>query len=226
MSDPAGLDSASEFIRLSTGFAAGSLVFSVGLIGSAPSLSNSGRIFLFVAWIALFAAMVAGVIASSRIPVKKAQKNYDLEDKFLTTPTRVHQFAFASGVICLGITLLLTLFNEPPLNVHSIATAAKALAMAEGCVPRGTIIRKLSVVESIKAADATRPSLMTWHIQFETIPQNATGGRFSGKTALPRSTVVAPPSAYLDVFVDAHSGVTTSLGRSSCPDAADIYKRK
>lgn len=215
--DSAGLDSAADFIKLSTGFAAGSLVFSVGLINSTSGLSVAARIFLFLAWVILFAAMGTGVMASSRIPIKKAKKEYGLEDKFLTTPTRVHVFAFGAGIVCLGIVLFLTLFNEPPADTQQVASAAKALALAERCVPKGIFVRRLSVLETIKPIDAARPSLTTWHVQFEMM--RLASARSAGRTAS------SPPSpAYLDVLIDARTGVVASLGPSPCPDAADVYK--
>ncbi len=219
--DPAGLDAAADFIKVSTGFAAGSLVFSVGLINSALSLSICARVSLLVAWIALFFAMVTGVIAHSRIPIKKSAKDYSLEDPFLTTPTRLHQGVFSLGVISLGITLFLTLFGEPPANTQGAATAIKALALAERCVPKDIPIKKVSLIESIKGIDTTHASLATWHVQFETIPKNRDAGTSSRKVALMPSQA-ASLATYVDVFVDAHSGVATSLGSGLCPHAAKI----
>jgi uncharacterized membrane protein YiaA len=204
--DSGGLDSAADFIKVSTGFAAGSLVFSVGLVNSASNLSNNARGFIFLAWITLFVAMVAGVLAFSRIPIQKAAKDYDLEDKFLTTPLKLHQISFALGVVFLGISLFLTLSGEAPASEQSAASALEALALAEPCVPKEMTIKRVSVIEGVKGIDATRPSLVTWHVQFETTRKNDPP---SNATSL----------SYIDVFVDARRGLASSLGVSPCPSA-------
>lgn len=216
--EPAGLDSAAEFIKISTGFAAGSLVFSVGLINSTSSLSVVARVFVFFAWVSLFIAMGTGVMASSRIPIKKAKKEYSLEDRFLATPTKVHLFAFAGGIVCLGVALFLTLFNEPPADSQRVTTATRALALAESCVPRGSLVKRVSALEIVRPTETARMSLATWHVQLELMrPASKPTGR-------PGSPLTS--SSYLDVLIDAHTGLVASLGRGPCPDAADVYKKR
>jgi hypothetical protein len=106
-----GLTAAAEYVKYTLALGTGALVFSAGLLSTNTiTLTPSGKVCLLLSW-ALFGVSIAlGVFALAIVPGKLAAKTYDLNDKLLTFPTILHQVAFVSGVICLGVTLVTTLY--------------------------------------------------------------------------------------------------------------------
>ena len=107
-----GLKSAAEYLKYTLALATGSLVFSAGLVGKDVRVSTEAGWFLIAAWGLLVTAIVAGLIAFARVPVLLHDANYDLKDPFVVWPWRVHQVAFAFGIISLGIALVLVLLTK------------------------------------------------------------------------------------------------------------------
>lgn len=106
-----GLDKAGEFLKLSLSLATGALVFGVALVKEQLVLSGFAKSMVIGAWLLLAAAAASGILALAAIPMMVAKENYDLEDKFLTVPARIHQVTFVLGMILLGgaaVTLLNT----------------------------------------------------------------------------------------------------------------------
>jgi hypothetical protein len=94
-----------EFLKYTLALTTGALVFGAGLIGNKSIAGTFASTSLVASLILLGVAVAAGALSYSRIPVMLHHSNYDLEDKYLVWPGRVHQVAFLLGMIALGLTL-------------------------------------------------------------------------------------------------------------------------
>lgn len=106
------ISAAGEFIKYSTAFGAGTLAFSVGLVKEQVSFSRWSKGFLILSWVFLVVSVVAGVLAYSRIPIQLAERNYNLHDKWFSVPGKVHELTFILGIIGLGVSLIVILWNR------------------------------------------------------------------------------------------------------------------
>jgi hypothetical protein len=122
-----GLEKAGDLLKLTLTLSTGALVFGVGLTKEQPGFSGLTKWAILIGWILLGLAAASGIIAISAIPVMMAKSDYDLENKFLTWPARVHQVSFVFGIVSLGIALAALLLspqrpqmNDPPASVYYI----------------------------------------------------------------------------------------------------------
>lgn len=104
--------SAGEFLKYSLTLATGALVFSAELVKEDVALPMTAKLVLVFAWITLLVSVISGILTFARFPVQMAASNYDLEDRLLVLPWRVHQAAFGLGIVCLGITLIVALLSR------------------------------------------------------------------------------------------------------------------
>ena len=130
-----GLEKAGDLLKLTLALSTGALVFGVGLAKEQSGFSGVTKWAILIAWILLGVAAASGIIAISAIPMMIARSNYDLEDKFLTWPARVHQVTFIFGIILLGIALAGSLLkpqksqkNDPAANVYYIMVSCDSLS--------------------------------------------------------------------------------------------------
>lgn len=108
----AATNAASEFIKYTIAVAAGVLVFSVDLITKDIEISRWAKWLLALSWGALAISIGAGIFAFSRIPIKLAEKNYDLDDAYFYIPGRLHQMSFVIGVGLLGLGMIIILSRK------------------------------------------------------------------------------------------------------------------
>lgn len=195
----AALDAALDWTKVSTGVATGALVFGVGLLNGAATYENAIRIDLMWAWVSLGVAILSGIVAQSAIPPMIADKNYDLEFAPYTWPARIHQVAWLAGIVALALALRHILFGSPALDTFKISNAQQAVTASLGSVPAGRHLQKTAVIELIKGADPSDPSLTRWHIQFLLTSIKRGAGKES--------------EGFLDVLVDPTSGRATTIGR-------------
>jgi hypothetical protein len=191
------LKAAGDIIKVSTGLATGSLIFSVGLIGNAPSYSLTVRVLLVVSWILLAISIIVGVLSQAAIPVLMAHQDYNIEDKYFTYPGRVHQTAFVIAIIVLSIALFKMVYSEP--TTLRVPTAVEAVSIARNSISNKYDIERLSKIELIKAP-SDRPSATTWRAEFEVTQKHTQGG--SEGPSHPHS---------INVFIDALRGNTTII---------------
>ena len=190
------LESAGDFLKVTTGLATGALVFSTTLLNNPGALTGAARWVLSIAWAALLISIGASVfVAQGRITTKIAKKNYDIHnDLWLTRPTVIHQWTFFGGILALGVTLGIVLGNQPSTEALQVPKATDAVRLAISRVPRSVHIVKVDAIDLIKGADATDPTLETWHIQLD------------GTVRPPASRTRQSPAmkiVHLDAIVDA-----------------------
>jgi hypothetical protein len=209
------LESAADFVKVTTGLATGALVFSVGLTNAPGGLTTPARYCLGACWIALLVSLVFGVfIAQGRITTKIAKRNYDIHgDRWLTIPTMVHQWTFFVGVALLGATFAVIVGQQLPTNKAKVVSALRAVQIAESKVPSSVLIVKVSAVELVKGIEPGNSSLATWHVQFQVVrlrSDHAPGKSGLSKTVVQRevenSQAKLPALEYLDIFIDPESG--------------------
>ena len=110
------LVAASEFVKFTTAFGTGALVFSVGLVSDKVILTAWAKGFLIASWALLLISVVAGVLAYSRIPVMLAAKNYNLQDCWFKYPGKCHHITFLFGIAFLAVALVIIL-TIPSFNL-------------------------------------------------------------------------------------------------------------
>lgn len=160
------LESTADFTKFSTAFTAGALAFSTGLLGDKFPLPDSAKWPLIIAWGLLTASLIAGVLVYARVPVQLAEQNYDLENKFLIWPGRVHQLAFMVALLFLGFVLINTLLY-PSKPIYKLASAYQVIPMIkEGLPPEARFVR-LVTVELIQGLDQSGTHGPVWHVQAE-----------------------------------------------------------
>jgi len=107
-----GLKQIVDLLKFTLALATGSLVFSVGLLTENINLTCYAKHFLFFSWLALAISATAGVFAYMRIPMLIAKKDYNMRDKFMEIPGKIHHIAFVIGLLSLGIALAIALFGK------------------------------------------------------------------------------------------------------------------
>ena len=115
--------SAGDFLKYSLTLATGALVFSLELVKEDVSLTAAAKWLLVFAWVLLLVSVIGGVLTFARFPVQMADSNYNLADRLLVLPWRIHQVAFALGIVCLGITLVVALLSRAPTTTPGFAGA-------------------------------------------------------------------------------------------------------
>lgn len=106
-----GLEKAGELLKLTLSLSTGALVFGAALVKEQLDFSGATKWAVIGAWVLLSLAAASGILAISAIPMMVAKSNYDLEDKFLTWPARVHQVTFIIGIVLLGFALASSLLK-------------------------------------------------------------------------------------------------------------------
>lgn len=107
-----GLKQIVDLLKFTLALATGSLVFSVGLLTENIKLIYCARYFLFFSWLTLAISAAAGVLAYMRIPMLIAEKDYNMRDKFMEVPGKIHHIAFVAGLLSLGAALAIALFGK------------------------------------------------------------------------------------------------------------------
>jgi len=107
-----GLKQLIDLLKFTLALSTGALVFSAGLLTEDIKLNFPAKCFLFLSWLALATSAAAGVLAYMRIPMLIARRNYDMRDKFMEIPGRVHHIAFVVGLLSLGVALVIGLVNK------------------------------------------------------------------------------------------------------------------
>ena len=190
------LEGGLDFAKTSTGVAAGALVLSIGWLGNFPSFDNVTRGWLFASWVVLGLAVGVGIFAQSAIPILLHEEIYDLDFWAFKVPFNVHQGLLVVGFVFLIVVIFRVAFSEPP--TASLTNGTTALRDAVRMIPRNYAISKVAVLEPIRGVDSARPSLVTWHIQFE----------LTSKWRLDHETRAHGQAEHrtVDVFVDSDSG--------------------
>jgi hypothetical protein len=166
------MKAAGDIIKVSTGLATGSLIFSVGLIGNAPGYSLTIRGLLVVSWVLFAISIILGVMSQAVIPVLMAHQDYNIEDRWFTYPGRVHQTAFVFAVIVLAVALFKMVYSEP--TTLRVPTAVEAVSIAKNAIINKYDIDRLSKIELIKAP-SDRASATTWRAEFEVTQKHSQG---------------------------------------------------
>lgn len=186
------LKSACDVMKVSTGLATGTLLFSVGFLAQAPFYDATARIALAATWVLLVLSVCFGLMSQAAVPVLMADRNYDIEAPTFTWPGRIHQIFFVLAIVLLAFTQARTVFSEPAPNQLRASTVEQAVDIGRQALGPRDEIDKLTSAELIKGTQQDRVGNMAWHIQFEV--------RTHGGT--PR---------FVDVLIDAQSGVATRL---------------
>ena len=138
-----GLEKAGELLKLTLSLSTGALVFGAALVKEQLDFSGATKWAVIWAWTLLALAAASGILAISAIPMMIAKSNYDLEDKFLTWPARVHQITFIIGIVLLGFALALSLLKsakpkdqQPPSTVNYIMDSHDSANVTEACCQR------------------------------------------------------------------------------------------
>lgn len=117
-----GLQSAAEWLKLTLALSTGALIFGVGLVKEHIDFAPWQKALMVGAWALLGLASATGILALSAIPMMLANSNYDLEDRFLTWPARIHQGSFMLGSLALGFALAISLLHSTPSQSSSAVT--------------------------------------------------------------------------------------------------------
>lgn len=107
-----GLKQIIDLLKFSVVIATGALVFSVGLLKENIKLNSYAKIFLLLSWLALAISVAAGVLAYMRIPTLIAKKDFNMRDRLMEIPGRIHHIAFGTGILLLGIALVIALIQK------------------------------------------------------------------------------------------------------------------
>jgi hypothetical protein len=107
-----GLKQLIDLLKFTLALVTGTLVFSVGLLKEAIALNTCAKVFLLFSWLSLTASAAAGVLAYMRIPVLIAKQDYNFRDNRMEKHARFHQIAFIIGLLLLGVTLIIALFQK------------------------------------------------------------------------------------------------------------------
>ena len=173
----AGLQAIAEFLKFTTTFAVGTLAFSLNLISSNQiTLPQSAKIILLFVWLSLTISLIAGVLVYARIPIQLKNENYNLEDKFLSFPGRIHQITLLLGITLICCSLFFIINAPPADSSYKIKTAQNATTIIKEQVPTNLLIlsNDTNKIELIKSIDENSDSVPTWYIQFEVKPMKVT----------------------------------------------------
>ena len=107
-----GLKQIVDLLKYTIALATGSLVFSAGLLTEDIELLCWAKFCLFLSWLALATSAAAGVLAYMRIPMLIAKKDFNMRDKFMEIPGRIHHISFVVGVLSLGVALIIVMIKK------------------------------------------------------------------------------------------------------------------
>ena len=111
--EKSALISAANFLKFMVALATGSLVVSAALLANKIDLTPPGVVLLVISWAAFALSIVAGVIAYSKIPIKFANKDYDIiNDARLRLALAINGLMFLAGIVCLSLGLISALITS------------------------------------------------------------------------------------------------------------------
>jgi hypothetical protein len=111
--EKSALISAASYIKFVVALATGSLVLSAALLAHQIDLTTPGVVLLVLSWAAFALSVVVGVIAYARIPIKFANKDYDiLNDRRLRPALAINGLLFLAGIVCLSLGLISSLITS------------------------------------------------------------------------------------------------------------------
>lgn len=196
------IDLAGDYVKVTTGLAAGALVFSIGLVPNMAGYTACGRMLIIIAWILLFLSMITGGLAQGAIPMQIARGVYDVEDPVFANTVKAHNLTFLVATLLLGAALVIVSTSEAPVEAFAIRTPTQAVEKAGEALPEGVKdhIARVSVIELIKGAGQEKASLSSWHAQFEIRGGNVVSAK-------------PVPNYYVDVMVDPEDGKTAVIER-------------
>lgn len=194
---------AADFIKYTTGFATGALVFSAGLLDKAQHISSFAVVLLILSWAFLSISVLTGVLAFSRIPIQQSEENYDLEDRYFTVPGKIHQLSFMAAILALGVVLITILYGSRTVpRAFKVASALQAAGVAKQHIPTGWVLQGLQKIElqtGVGDSDKTQP---VWVVSLSVRKAQLSGGPV---------TQAPPIRDTLSLFIDAVSGQVVSV---------------
>lgn len=204
------LATAADFIKYTTGFATGALVFSAGLLDKTQHISSFAAGVLIAAWVLLSISVMAGVLAFSRIPIQQSEESYDLEDKFFTWPGKIHQLSFVFGILALG-SVLIVILSTTHLGKREfkVASALQAAAIAKQHVPKGSLLVGLQKIELQPGIGDPEKALPVWLVAMSVQkeqPARTLDSLKQGSMAPAIATVDT-----LNILIDAMTGQVVSI---------------
>lgn len=107
-----GFNQVVDLLKFTIALATGALVFSAGLLTEDIKLNCGAKFCLFLSWLALATSASAGVLAYMRIPMLIAKRKFNMRDKFMEIPGRIHHISFIVGIISLGVALVIALVKK------------------------------------------------------------------------------------------------------------------
>jgi hypothetical protein len=182
-------DLAGTFINALNTIATGALVFSIGLVATAPAYDFWARIGLIGSWVAAAISIIAGLAAQATIPLHVQRKILIFYSPMFNWPTKIQQVAFAIAMVLLAVVLARQLLSKPVAGSVAVPSAMQALDIAKRCVPQsdaGAVLK----LELLPGDDSTALDESTWHVQLQP----------SAKSRTP-----------LDLFVNAQTGAVAAL---------------
>jgi len=154
--EKSALISAANFLKFMVALATGSLVVSAALLANKIDLTPPGVVLLVISWAAFALSIVAGVIAYSKIPIKFANKDYDIiNDARLRLALAINGLMFLAGIVCLSLALI------------------SALITSNGTQPTPTPTFTLTVTTSPSPAPSETPTFTVTPVTTEGTPDNS-----------------------------------------------------
>ena len=102
-----------DLLKFTIALASGSLVFSLGLLlAEKIDFTCWVKFFLFSSWLSLALSAAAGVLSYMRIPVLIANQDFNMRDKFMEIPGKIHHISFIIGILSLGIAVLIVIIQK------------------------------------------------------------------------------------------------------------------
>jgi hypothetical protein len=191
--EKSGLEKTADFVNYVLALGTGALVFSAELIKKDYPMTSGARALILVSWFLLSLSVVGGILAYMRIPVMLSEKNYDLEDKFLTPPGKIQQLAFFIGIIVLGVALGTLLWNRdisasepikratadahPPVSDHFVLGKSAKVLSPRGKAHYHTFLLNDNTGEIWEMVCATRGTVQFRRVGVEGLPRIAEGQR-------------------------------------------------
>jgi hypothetical protein len=165
------LQSAIDFVKVTTTAAAATLAFGVGYVASAPSMPFWPRTLALASGFILAISIFFGFVTQSGLLGKMEEHKYSLQDRTWTLPAVTHLFAFAVAMFLMASMLFQLLWEQPTTDSFKIPTADAAIRTAianqKSWLPAGERINKITATEFIRGVDAAKGSLGTWHVQIQ-----------------------------------------------------------
>ena len=164
--DQAAFKNMADLLKLITGLATGSLVFSVGLL-SPTGFDFVGwvRTLLAITWLLLFLAVLAGVWAQSLLPLQIKKNNYDINARDIRGSAMAMEVLFLLGTLGLAIALIMTLLSAPSRGKTKVASPIDAVKTAMRALSSTQHITSVGKVELVKGAGENRNANDSWHVQ-------------------------------------------------------------